>query len=166
MVLHICVDGFSQTIIYVTCLNNNKASSALSLFIASIQNFGVLSRVRCDHGLEKAAVAHFMLRKQGLNRRSVITGRSVHNHNHCGELCHFIFSVFLTLWRSTGLLDSLKELHLFCLHYIDLPQIQRAVTEFQNQWNNHSQRKGAKLLLPKGHSEQCRNTWPKYEWHL
>lgn len=36
-----------------------------------------------------------------------------------------------------GVLDSLNELHLFCLHYIYLPQIQRAAREFQNQWNNH-----------------------------
>lgn len=36
-----------------------------------------------------------------------------------------------------GLLDSLNELHLFCLRYVYLPIIQRALTEFTNQWNNH-----------------------------
>ncbi|KAK0145956.1 hypothetical protein N1851_015113 [Merluccius polli] len=34
-------------------------------------------------------------------------------------------------------LDSLDELHLFCLQYIYLTQVQRATTEFQNKWNNH-----------------------------
>lgn len=37
-----------------------------------------------------------------------------------------------------GFLDSVSELHLFCLHYIYLPRIQRAVREFRNQWNNHT----------------------------
>lgn len=36
-----------------------------------------------------------------------------------------------------GVLDSLNELHLFSLHCIYLPQIQRSAAEFQNQWNNH-----------------------------
>lgn len=36
-----------------------------------------------------------------------------------------------------GILDSLNEIHLFCLHYIYLPCIQRSVNEFREQWNNH-----------------------------
>lgn len=36
-----------------------------------------------------------------------------------------------------GVLDSLNELRLLCLHYIYLPWIQRAATEFHNQWNNN-----------------------------
>ena len=29
------------------------------------------------------------------------------------------------------------ELHLFCLHYVYLPHINRALTEFTEQWNHH-----------------------------
>jgi len=36
-----------------------------------------------------------------------------------------------------GILDSLNEVHLFCLHYVFLPRIERSVTEFVHQWNNH-----------------------------
>ncbi len=40
-----------------TLLVNNRASGVLSLFITGVQNFGIPSRVRCDHGLENTAVA-------------------------------------------------------------------------------------------------------------
>lgn len=73
------MDGFSRTIIYLACLDNNRASSVLSLFIAGVQNFGKPARVRSDQGLENTGVARFMLYRRGLNRHSVITGRSVHN---------------------------------------------------------------------------------------
>lgn len=39
--------------------------------------------------------------------------------------------------ENEGILDSTDELHLFCLHYIYLPRVQRAAAEFRNQWNNH-----------------------------
>ncbi|KAE8296881.1 hypothetical protein D5F01_LYC05655 [Larimichthys crocea] len=52
MVFHGCVDGYSRTIIYLECLNNNRASSVLSLFQEGVQNFGMPSRVRCDRGME------------------------------------------------------------------------------------------------------------------
>lgn len=39
--------------------------------------------------------------------------------------------------ENQGILDSTNERHLFCLHYIYLPRVQRATAEFRNQWNNH-----------------------------
>ena len=141
MVFHGCVDGFSRTIIYLACLDNNRASSVLPLFIGGIQTFGMPSRVRCDHGMENTAVARFMLYRRGLN--SVITGRSVHNQRierlwaELNRVVSFHFANLFNFMEEHGILDSLNELHLFCLHYIYLPRIQRSATEFQNQWNNH-----------------------------
>ncbi|XP_037830460.1 uncharacterized protein LOC119617641 [Kryptolebias marmoratus] len=143
MVFHGCVDGFSRTIIYLACLDNNRASSVLSLFISGVHNFGIPSRVRCDHGLENTGVARFMLYRRGLNRNSVITGRSVHNQRierlwaELNRVVSFHYIHLFNFMEEHGVLDSLNELHLFCLHYIFLPRIQRAATEFQNQWNNH-----------------------------
>lgn len=141
MVFHGCVDGFSRAIIYLACLDNNRADSVLSLYIGGIQAFGMPSRVRCDHGMENTAVARFMLYRRGLN--SVITGRSVHNQRierlwaELNCVVSFHFANLFNFMEEHGILYSLNELHLFCLHFIYLPRIQRAATEFQNQWNNH-----------------------------
>ena len=35
------------------------------------------------------------------------------------------------------LLDSLNEVHLFCLHFVYLPRINASLEEFRNQWNYH-----------------------------
>jgi len=143
MVFHGCVDGFSRTIIYLRCLSNNRALSVLSLFLGGVHNFGLPLRVRCDHGMENIRVAQFMLERRGLNSRSVITGVSVHNQRIerlWAELNRVVSRHFINMFNfmeEQGILDSLNEVHLFCLHYVYFPRIERAVTEFINQWNNH-----------------------------
>ena len=141
MVFHGCVDGFSRTIIYLQCLNNNRASSVLELFRQGVENFGLPLRVRCDHGMENTGVARYMLERRGLN--SVITGRSVHNQRierlwaESNRVVSFYYSDLFSFMENEGILNSTNELHLFCLHYIYLPRVQRSTAEFRNQWNNH-----------------------------
>ncbi|MED6250308.1 hypothetical protein ATANTOWER_029103 [Ataeniobius toweri] len=144
MVFHGCIDGFSRTILYLQCLDNNRASSVLQLFRAGVQSFGLPRRVRCDHGMENTDVARYMIERRGLNSGSVITGCSVHNQRieclwaELNRIVSYHFSNLFTFMENEGILDSTKELHLFCLHFIYLPRVQRATAEFRNQWNNHS----------------------------
>lgn len=117
-------DGFSQTIIYLQCLNNNRALGVLELFCTGVQSFGLPVRIRCDHGMENPGLARYMLESRGLNRRSVITGRSVHNQRIerfwavLNRVVSFHFSNLFTFMENERILDSTDELHLFCLHYI------------------------------------------------
>ena len=39
--------------------------------------------------------------------------------------------------ENSFILDPLNDIHLFCLHYIFIPCINRALLEFQHQYNNH-----------------------------
>ena len=143
MVFHGCVDGYSRTIIYLECLTNNRGSSVLSLFQEGVRNFGLPSRVRSDRGTENMEVARFMLRMRGSHRRSIIVGRSVHNQRierlwaELNRVVSYFYADLFTFMETQNILDSLSELHLFALHYVFLPRIQRSVRQFRSQWNNH-----------------------------
>ena len=40
--------------------------------------------------------------------------------------------------ESSGYLDPLNEVDLYCLHYIFKPRISKCIIEFVGSWNNHS----------------------------
>ncbi len=74
VLIHGCIDGFSRAIIYLECTTKNGI-----LFKSGIEEFGLPSRVRGDHGVDNVDVARFMIARRGENRGSFIAGRSVHN---------------------------------------------------------------------------------------
>ncbi|WAR06662.1 hypothetical protein MAR_022031 [Mya arenaria] len=69
------VDGLSRFIVK----SNKKAANVYRCFQEETSKYGTSLRVRSDQGMEKMLVAEYMVRKRGVNRRSMITDKSSHN---------------------------------------------------------------------------------------
>lgn len=110
LIVHVCIDGFSRLITYCRCCDNNKAETVLRLFEESTSTYGLPSRARCDCQVERA-----------------------HRDVCAGVLC--FYAMLFDEMEKGGILDPLNELHLFCLHYIFLPRINKSLKEFVEQMN-------------------------------
>lgn len=105
--------------------------------------FHLPSRVRSDQGLENVMVAKHMIENRGAERRSMLTGSSVHNQrierlwrdmHKCATLLYYRLFYFM---EHQGLLDPLNERHLWALHFVFVPRINKSLKEFTQSWNNH-----------------------------
>ena len=143
MVTHCAIDGYSRLIVYIQCSTNNRASTVLGLFVEAVQQHGTPSRIRVDQGGENAFVVRHMLQVRGEEQRSVLIGSSVHNQRierlwrdmHRCVTSNF-YRVFYHL-ENCDLLDPLNPLHIYAIHFVFLPRINRALHLFKEAWNNH-----------------------------
>ncbi|KAL3890023.1 hypothetical protein ACJMK2_002323 [Sinanodonta woodiana] len=142
-VIHGCIDGASRCIIYLKCLANNLAQTVLGYFQEDVRAFGMPSWVRADKGVENIYVAHFVINMKDVGRRSFKTGLSVHNQRierlwaETNRVLSRYYRRLFMFMEDLGPLSSSDEVYLFVLHFVFLPQIQRFLDEFYNQWNYH-----------------------------
>ena len=143
-VIHGAIDGFSRTIIYLKCCDNNRALTVLESFTCAVSQFGLPDRVRSDYGGENTEVWKYMIAAHDLDYRSVITGSSVHNERVerlWRDVHRCIVSPFVEKFQaleSNGVLDPLNEVDLYVLHLIFLPLLNKCISEFTESWNHHS----------------------------
>ena len=142
-VIHGAIDGFSRTITYLSCADNNRSSTALANFLDAISLHGLPDHIRSDCGGENVAIWRYMIASHNHDYSSVITGSSVHNERIerlWRDVHRCVGSDYGDSFRSLErdhLLDPLNEVDLYCLHYVYLPQINQCLFEFKESWNHH-----------------------------
>ena len=81
-----------------------------------------------------------MLQNRGLNRGTMLTGSSVHNcrveraHRDIYAAVLRFFAKTFNKLEEDSVLDHLKEIHMYALHYIFIPRINRCLEEYKRQW--------------------------------
>ena len=143
LVIHGGIDGYSRTIVYLKCVDNNRASTVLSTFTGAVIDFGVPTRVRTDLGGENTDVWRFMIEHHDTDS-SVITESSTHNER-IERLWRDVFRcvgvIYYDAFRELEeqeMLDPMNDVDVYCLHYIFIPRINAALNSFIDSWNNHS----------------------------
>ncbi len=143
MVIHGAIGGFSRMIVYLKCC---RAHTVLDLFKIAVHQYGLPSRVRMDKGGENMEVGRFMLETRGLDRGSALAGSSVHNQRIerlWRDVSTAVTRVFYRLFyqlEEDNLLDPLNDAHIFALHYVYVPRINKCLDCFVQGWNNHPMR--------------------------
>ena len=148
LVVHGAVDGYSRIPVFLHCSNNNQANTVMQLFEEAVSKYGLPSRIRCDKGGENVDVSMFLLTHplQRPGRGTVIVGKSVHNQR-IERMWRDVFQGFLGLYydlfyylETMNMLVPNNDVHLFCLHHVFIPRINRHLDSWKEAWVKHPMR--------------------------
>ena len=137
------IDGYSRLIVYLRCTSNIRSTTIYDSFLGAVREHHLPSRVRSDQGGENVLVAQHMIEHRGPDRGSMIVGSSVHNQrierlwkdmHKCVTSLYYKLFYFM---EQCDLLDQLNEKHIYALHYIFIPRINKALSLFMHGWNHH-----------------------------
>lgn len=145
LVTHGGIDGKTRKIVYLGTSNNNRKETVQQLFLGAVEGHGLPSRIRADHGTENVDVEEFMLHHplRGPGRGSFLKGRSVHNQRIerlWGDLfvaCICVYHDIFSYLENAKLLNILSDMHLFALHFVFLPRINRHLQIYATSYNDH-----------------------------
>jgi hypothetical protein len=136
LVIHHAIDGFSRMVVFARRSSNNLAETNHNLFLQALPKYGRPSKVRTDLGGENVDIWRDMTTFWGESNIPVLVGKSVHNQRierHNRALNEQLLSTFRQQFyelESQGALDVNNDTDIFCLHYVYLPRINKALDEF------------------------------------
>ena len=142
IIVHGGVDGFSRTLVFLNCSNNNRAATNLSFFKDGVRRYGLPEKVRTDLGGENVDIWRYMVEEHE-SESSVITGSSTHNQRierMWRDVYRCVSVLFCDIFRELeydGDLDTLNEVDMYCLHKAFIGRINQALKSFALSWNNH-----------------------------
>ena len=142
LVTHGGIDGFSRTIVYLQCSDNNRATTVLRTFMEACLIHGLPEKVRSDLGGENIEVWRYLIEQHG-SESAIITGSSTHNERIerlWRDVMRCVSSIYYGVFKQLedeGKLDPLNELDVYCLHKVYLPRINTALKSFVESWNHH-----------------------------
>ena len=146
IVVHGGIDGSSRLVPHLTATTDNLAASALRVFISGLREYGVPSGVRVDGGSEFNFVRDLMNFINGEGRHSAIVGPSVHNQR-IKRLWQDVFAKVLDKYyklfyhmEDHHILVLENDIHMYCLHHVFVPRLQRNLTQWTSAHNNHALR--------------------------
>ena len=140
-VTHGCIDGYSRLVTYLGVSTNNEAITAFNFFSSSVVEFGVPGRVRADGGREFTHIKRFMNQIDDTER--FYAGKSVHNQRierHWRDVFTKVIVKYHSIFNHMEnylILDINNEIHMFALHYVYEPRIQRDLDNWRNAHNSH-----------------------------
>lgn len=143
MVIHGGIDGFSRLVVMLHCSSNNGSKTVMDLFSTAIQCYRTPLRLRTDHGTENVRIARYMLEKHGVQSKPVITGKSVHNQRIerlWVDVFIYVTQQFRNIFYFLETEDDMNpddDLHIFALHFVFMPRVNRSLVEFWDGWNHH-----------------------------
>ena len=142
MVVHGGIDGYSRLIPFLRYHTHNTSTSVLSAFLNGVSKYGLLKKVRTDHGGENIDVWRHMIHEYS-SEQCVITGSSTHNERIerlWRDVHRSVVANFATVFReleAENHLDPLNEVDMYCLHSTYIPEVNASLDSFVAAWNNH-----------------------------
>lgn len=133
-------------ITFLNAANRNTKEVVAEHFLRAAAVYSPPSRIRVDHGGENNDICLLMEVLRGPDRGSFIRGRSVHNQRierAWVDIWNGVTNIYYDLFyfmESKDYLDVENEVHMWALHYIFLPRLNRDLQQFRSQWNHHGLR--------------------------
>ena len=143
LVIHGGIDGYLRLVVYLKCSDNNRAETVGNSFLAATEEYCWPSRVRTNKGGENVVVARLMMERRGEGRGSILQGSSVHNQRieqlwrDMRKMVSEYYRRLFYFLESHLLLDPIREVDLFSLHFVFIPRINNSLSQFRASWNNH-----------------------------